>query len=138
MNIPSKAHQNDNTFLQFIQIKFHKKLLFIPNNTCLQQKSERQSLVSVLRSVGSSGGGDVVLRVYKTRSAMVINGASILRFALAEVAKTGIPYFLENSSARSLETCTSSSSASSLLQSIIVSTLWLACVLIFCSHLGRF
>ena len=138
MDILSKVHENDNTFLQFIQIKFHKKLLFIPNNTCLQQKSEGQSLVSVLRSAGSSGDGDVVVRVYKTRSAMVINGASILRFALAEVSKIGIPYFREKSSARSLETCTSSSFASLLLQSIIVSTLCPACFLIFCSHLGRF
>ena len=138
MNILSKVHENDNTFLQFIQITFHKKLFFVPNNICLQQKCEGQSLVSVLKSVGSRGGGDVVVRVYKTRSAMVINGASILRFALAEVAKFGIPYFLEKSSERSLETCAFSSSASLLLQSIFVSTLWLACVFIFCSHLGRF
>ena len=138
MNIPSKAYENDNTFLKFIQITFHKKVFFVPNNICLQQKNKGQSLVSVLRSAGSSGDGNVVVRVYKTRSAMVINGASILRFALDEVAKIGIPYFLEKSSARSLETCTCSSSISLLLQSIIVSTLWLACVFIFCSHLGRF
>ena len=94
-------------------------------------KNEGQSLASVLKAVGFIVSDDFVLLVYKIRSDMVIKGSSILRFPLAEVAKIGIPDFLENLSARSFDTSTSSSFASLLLQSIITSALSLACVLIF-------